>query len=295
VPRLIIKSMDEKTIDAPDGNTLRANKIRGGGMELRRALSLQFEIEELVKNIQATAKAIDLAHISLSKTIGTHRRRGSTPLVFTDKIFKQIKQLGVYSGSAEVAGPYSPTPFLQMEAFRLHAILVARAIAGHATLINRLYNRRTNQKRRALGTSRPAAFGLATSRVTHYNLPRLEWRLSMRLPDGRYLMRAHVQRTTYSRAHGKLLRPRVEPVSHEDGALNMTAVAYASLLHMGDEYHCLEAARFTYSRTVSTVVLTAQSFMSTRQNMATARGARSFNTAQIDPKDLQISTVFFAS
>lgn len=290
--RVIIKTLQGKTIVDPDGNTLRKLAIRGGGMELRRALELSGTIRTLHKQCTSLSKAIAKAHSDLTTVVGKHRRRGFTELIFTSKIFKQINGLRVLPVAMPDDGPYCSTPFLQMECFRLHASLIAAAIAGHLTLINRLYNRRSNLKRRAHGTTRPAAFGLSTGRFTYFSLPLLRWRMSLRLKDGRQILRDSVQRTKYSKVSGRVLLEKTEKVSLPDGSLSLQALAYASLLHMADEYHCVEAARFAFNQVVSTVADSARSFMSTRSNCASNRGDWTFSEHVITPNQLQIPTHF---
>ena len=294
-PRIALKTLDGKTLSQPTGSTLLQHGVRGGAMELRRALELATSIRALHKQCVCLSQSVLKAHHDLAVVVGKHRRRGSTELIMTDKIFNQIKDLRVLPVVDIDAGPFCLTPFLQLECFRLHAVLMARAIAGHLTLINRLYNRRNNLKRRSFGTTRPAAFGLATNRMTYFSLPMLEWRLSMRLQDGRYIMRDVVQRTSYSRVRGRMLGERSEPVAKLDGSLSMPAVAYASLLHMGDEYHAVEAARFAYTRVVSSVIESAKNFMSVRSNRAASRSDFSLSTHLFTPNQLRIPIPIFVS
>ena len=287
-PKLILKSLDGKTVVLPNTQTLNEKRVRGGAMHLRRAQDLSKEIKSVHKQYLSLSKEISEAHSNLVSVIGKHRRRGSTALIFTNKVFKQIDALRVVHCEDVVAGHYSPTPHLQMECFRIHSTLTARAIASHLTLINQLYNRRNNLKRRGVGMTRPASFALSTSKTTACTLPLLQWRLSMRLKSGHYILRNTVQRTTFSRVRGRMLCPQVEPIANPDGSLSMPAVAYASLLHMGDEYHSVEAARFAFTKIVKPVVQRAKALFSARSNSAVKKADWAFSKQLVIPANLQI-------
>lgn len=287
-PKVIVKTPQGKTISRPDGSTLREQGIRGGAMELRRAQELSEKIKNIHKHCFSLSKEVSDAHSKLVHVIGTHRRRGSSELIFTNKVFAQISALRVAPVEDKEVGLYSPLPHLQLECFRLHSSLMARAIASHLTLINQLYNRRNNLKRRGFGTTRPAAFALSTSHTTARGLPLVEWRLSMRLVDGRFIYRDTVQRSTFSKVRGKVLSPQIEPVALPDGSLSMPAVAYASLLHMGDEYHAVEAARFAFTKVVSSVAASAKLLFASGSNCAVRMADWSFSDALVLPSHLQI-------